>query len=270
MLAKKGVKPNELLNFFTQGAEKETNELNLRTICGYIGNVFWDFMSPEQRQAASPSLEQVLWTAMGHQAAPNNKKILFRTYQDIYLSGEAGQRIYGIWQSQKAPDSVKLTEDDYTSLALTIALKTDTINTVLQQQIGRVTNSDRKNRLQFLLPALSPDSAIRDTFFTSLQDINNRRKESWVTAALSYMNHPLRQNSFIKFLPAALNMLQEVQHTGDVFFPQNWLGAIFGNYQTKQAWQVVERFLKTHPGYNPKLTAKILQATDNLYRAAKN
>ena len=204
---------------------------------------------------------------MESQTAANNKKILFRTYQDVYLSSGAGKRMYEIWQSKKAPDSVKLTEDDYTGLALTIALKNDTASTVLQQQLGRISNPDRKARLQFLFPALSPDSAQRDKFFMNLTDISNRRKEAWVATALSYMNHPLRQKSFIKLLPASLDMLQEVQRTGDVFFPQNWLNAIFGNHQTKQAWQAVESFLKTHPDYNPKLKAKILQSTDNLYRA---
>jgi len=70
-------------------------------------------------------------------------------------------------------------------------------------------------------------------------------------------------------LRETLNLLQEVQLTGDVFFPQSWLGAIFGNYRDKASWQVVQEFLNQHPNYNPKLKAKILQATDNLYRAQK-
>ncbi len=267
MLANRGIKSSDLLDFFITGVQKETSELNLRLICGYISNVFWNFNSPEQRLAKIASLEQALWAGMQSQITANNKKILFRTYQDVCLSSEAGKRLYETWQSQKPPDSIKLTEDDYTSLAITIALKNDTAITVLQQQLGRISNPDRKARLQFLFPALSPDSAKRDTFFMSLTDINNRRTEAWVAAALSYMNHPLRQKSFIKFLPASLDMLQEVQRTGDVFFPQNWLGAIFGNHQSKEAWQVVDSFLATHPDYSPGLKAKILQSTDNLYRA---
>ena len=205
MLANRGVQANELLDFLIQGFTKETNELNLRIICGYIGALYWQFLSPEKRIAKSGPLETALWAAMGLQTAPNNKKILFRTYQDVYLGSDAGKNLYTIWQSQKAPDGVKLTEDDYTSLATTIALKTDTVTEILQQQLGRITNPDRKARLQFLMPALSPDSAERDKFFSSLQDIGNRRKEAWVAAALSYMNHPLRQKSFLKFLPATLN-----------------------------------------------------------------
>ena len=250
-----------------QGIQKETNELNLRALCSYTGNIYWNFITPEQRAARVDSLEHSLWTAMTLQTTANNKKILFRTYQDVYMSSEAANRMFAIWESQKAPDSVKLTEDDYTTLALTIALKTATHTTVLDEQLKRIMNPDRKARLQFLIPALSPDSAERDAFFSSLKDINNRRKEAWAATALSYLNHPLRQNSFIKSLPAALSMLEEVQRTGDVFFPQNWLAAIFSSHRSLKAWQAVQHFLETHPGYNPRLKAKILQATDNLYRA---
>ncbi len=53
------------------------------------------------------------------------------------------------------------------------------------------------------------------------------------------------------------------------FFPLDWMNAVFGNYQTKEAYQYVTDFLEKHPDYNPKLREKILQATDNLYRAQK-
>jgi aminopeptidase N len=126
---------------------------------------------------------------------------------------------------------------------------------------------DRKNRLTFLIPALSSDINERDSFFASLADRKNRQKEAWVTTALAYLNHPLRQNTSIKYLPKTLDLVEEIQRTGDVFFPQSWLGAVLGSYQNKEAMQIVSDFLKKHPNYNPKLKAKILQSADNLYRA---
>ena len=194
---------------------------------------------------------------------------MFGAYQNVYLSSEAGKRIYHIWQQKQAPEGVKLTEDDYTSLALSIALKSDTATTVLQQQRSRTTNTDRKERLTFLMPALSLNAATRDTFFYALANRANRRKESWVSTALVYLNHPLRQNTSVKYLPKSLELVEEIQRTGDVFFPQSWLAAVFSNYQSKEAYQTVTDFLNSHPNYNPKLKDKILQATDNLYRAQK-
>lgn len=270
MLAGQHITPEVLYNQLLTAIKKESNELNLRLICGYMSTVYWNFTSPARRLERNAILEPVLWNSMQAQTTANNKKILFNTYRDIVLSKEGVQQLYGIWQTQKAPDSVKLTEDDYIALALAISVKSDTSSTIVQDQIARISNPDRKARLQFLLPAVSADSAIRDAFFNSLHNIDNRRKEAWVIAGLSYLNHPLRQHAFEKFLPETLNMLQEVQQTGDVFFPQNWLSAVFSNYQSPAAWKVVETFLSNHPRYNPKLKAKILQATDLLYRAKES
>lgn len=269
MLAGRAFKPAELLKLYLKGISIEQNEMNLRLLTGYITNIYWSFILPKDRLALSAELEHTLWAAMEQQTPANNKKILFGTYQSVYLSADAKSRIYQIWQSQKAPEGIKLAEDDYTGLALTIALKSDTVTSVLKQQLDRITNADRKARLTFMMPALSLNVQERDNFFNSLADRKNRQKEAWVTAALAYLNHPLRQSTSVKYLPESLELVEEIQRTGDVFFPQSWLAAIFSSYQTKDAYQVVSDFLKQHPNYNPKLKDKILQATDNLYRAQK-
>lgn len=267
MLAGRAFKPDELLKLYQQGISIEKNELNLRLLTGYISTIYWTFLLQADRLALSSELEQALWTSMEQQTAANNKKILFSTYQNVYLSTESKSRIYQVWLTQKPPEGVTLAEDDYTSMALSIALKSDTITQVLKHQQNRIINAERKSRLSFLMPALSLNVQERDAFFNSLADRKNRAKEAWVTSALAYLNHPLRQTTSVKYLPKSLEMVEEIQRTGDIFFPQSWLAAIFSNYQTKQAYHIVSAFLKQHPDYNPKLKDKILQATDNLYRA---
>jgi aminopeptidase N len=269
MLAGRYFKPEELLNIFSKGLALEKEETNLRLLTGYISNIYWEFITPAVRNAMAAGLEDSLWSALQQQEKPNNKKVLFRAYQDVYLTEAAKKNIYTIWQLQKTPAGVKLNEDDYTSLALSIALKDDSASGVLLMQETRITNADRKKRLEFLIPALSPDEQERDRFFNSLQDVKNRQKEAWVTTALVYLHHPIRQKTSEKYLGKSLEMVEEIQRTGDIFFPQSWLQAVFGYYQDKQAAEVVKEFLNAHPNYNPKLKAKILQNTDNLLRAQK-
>jgi aminopeptidase N len=269
MLAGRYFKPNELLQLFTKGLTVEKNEMNLRMLTSYIGSIYWEFMLPADRQQMAATVEQSFWTAMQQQTPVNNKKILFRAYQDVYLTNEAQSNIYNIWQQKQPPVGVKLTEDDYTSLAFSVALRSDTVTHILKQQEDRINNTDRKKRIEFLMPALSLDVQERDAFFNSLADRKNRAKEAWVTAALSYLNHPLRQSTSIKYLPKSLDLVEEIQRTGDVFFPQSWLGSILSSYQSKEAAQIVNDFLKAHPDYNPKLKDKILQSSDNLFRAEK-
>ncbi|WP_029276014.1 M1 family aminopeptidase [Pedobacter borealis] len=267
MLSGKSTKPKELLAVFLQGLSVEKNEMNLRLITGYLTNIYWTFLTAEARNAMYESMEKTIWNAMEQQQTQNNRKILFNAYQNVYLSADAGKRMYNIWLKQTAPSGIKLLEDDYSALALTLALKTDTANTILKDQLARTKNEDRKNRLIYLTPALSLDVMERDNFFNGLKDRKNRQKEAWVTTALSYLHHPIRQTSSIHYLKESLELLEEIQKTGDIFFPQSWLAAIFSSYNNKEANAVVQDFLKSHPNYNPKLRDKILQTTDNLRRA---
>ncbi len=269
MLAGRYMKPAALLDLMVKGTAEELNEMNLRLLTGYIGNIYWNFLPADKRTAMATPLEDRLWNALEKQAAPNNKKILFKAYQEVYTSAAAQGRMYQVWQQQQPPAGIKLTEDDYTSLALAIALKSDTATHILQAQEDRIKNDDRKKRLEFLMPALSPDVAVRDQFFDKLKERSNRQKEAWVGSALSYLHHPLRQSTSVKYLPQSLALLEEIQRTGDIFFPQSWLGATLGSYQSKEAATAVQNFLKAHPDYNAKLKNKLLQAADNLFRAQK-
>lgn len=269
MLSGRSVKPAELLSLFSAGLDQEKEELNLKLISGYISTIFWEFTDANGRAQQAASLEQALWKAMLDQPSANHKKLLFKTYQDVFLSKEAGHRLYQIWKERKAPQGLKLSEDDYTALAFSLALREEDNSAILKEQLSRISNEDRRKRFEFIMPAVSSVPADRDAFFKSLELKANRAKESNVGVALYYLHHPLRQATSVKYLPKSLEMLSEIQTTGDIFFPQNWLSATFSNYQTEEAVQVVKNFLKAHPDYNPKLKAKILQSVDYLFRAER-
>lgn len=275
VLNAQGPTPPQLLDLTRQNLTREPEELILRLLTSQASNLFWTLLAPAQRAAAGPGLELALWQAMRQNPAPNAKKLLFKAYQSVALSPAAQARLYGIWQTQQAPAGVKLTEDDYTALALALAVRDypagpgPAPQPILPQQLARIKNVDRRQRLQFLLPALAPDAATRDAFFASLKEEKNREKEAWVTAALGYLHHPLRQATSEKYLPASLSLLEEIQLTGDIFFPYSWLQATLGTYQSASAAATVRAFLAAHPDYNPQLRAKLLQAADDLFRAEK-
>jgi len=270
MLGGRGLAPRQLLDRYLLQTTHETNDLNIKLLTGQLSAIFWQFLKPAERDALAPTLEKALWQAMLAQPKPGEQKLYFKAYQSVALSLEAQKRLHGIWRSQRAPALVKLTEDDYTALALALAVRDyPAPRPVLPQQLARITNVDRRQRLEFLIPALSPEVAERDQFFASLKDEKNREKEAWVQAALGYLHHPLRQATSEKYLPASLDLLQEIQQTGDIFFPAGWLQATLGTYQSATAARTVREFLAAHPTYNPQLRNKLLQAADDLFRAEK-
>jgi aminopeptidase N len=267
MLDGRSVKPKELFTLLLNGLTSETEELNLKLMTGYLSTIYWNFTSPADRETVQENLEGSLWNAMDLQQASNSKKILFKAYQEVFGTSHAIRKLYGVWRNQQAPEGIKLTEDDFTSLSFSLALRPGVDSLIFSQQLARIKNTDRRMRFQFITPAVSADPRTRDAFFKRLELKSNRTKESNVLAALVYLNHPLRQGTSIKYLAKSLDLLSEIQSTGDIFFPQSWLQSILGSYQNPVAGKIVKDFLKSHPNYNPKLRAKILQASDNLFRA---
>jgi aminopeptidase N len=270
MLAGMAVTPRQLLAYDRRALSREPEELNLNILLEQVNSVFWRFLSPPLRDSMAGGLERDLLQAMDVVTSGNEKKLLFRAFSNIALSQEGQDRLFLIWKNRQPPAGVKLSEDDYTNLAVALALRDyPEYRAVLAEQVSRIQNKDRKGRLEYLLPALSDDSAERDRYFATLALPEARRKEAWVLTALSYLHHPLRASVSEKYLPASLDWLADIQRTGDVFFPQSWLQATLSWYQTGTAAAIVRQFLQEHPDYNPKLKAKILQAADNLYRAEK-
>ena len=268
MLNGRSVKPRELLNLLMEGLQREKEELNLKLICGYIYSIYWEFILPKEREEMALNLEQTIWNAIEEQNLTNNKRILFKSYQDVFLSPSAKDTLYAIWsQSKAAPGELKLNEDDYTALAFNLALRDQENSGILTKQLARISNPDRIKRFEFVMPALSAEVSERDSFFKGLELKSNREKESNVGTALFYLHHPLRQATSEKYLNKSLELLEEIQSTGDIFFPSNWLQSTLGYYQSASAAKIVRDFLGKHPDYNPKLKAKILQAADPLFRA---
>ena len=270
MLAGRKVTPRALLAYDRIAIAHEPEELCLNLLLDQLSSIFWRFIPPRTRDSLAAGIERDCWQAMRSATSANDKKALFRTFSTVMTTRKGQDTLYAIWKTQHPPDGVKLSEDDYTGLAAALALRNyPGYRGILDEQLARVTNQDRRDRLQYLLPALSNDTAERDRFFATLQDASARRKEAWVLTALSYLHHPLRVRYSEKYLAASLDWLADIQRTGDVFFPQSWLQASFTWYRTPTAASLVRRFLRDHPDYNPKLRAKILQATDNLFRATR-
>ena len=97
----------------------------------------------------------------------------------------------------------------------------------------------------------------------------NRHTEPWVLSALRYLHHPLRIGFSEIYLKRSLNVLEDIQITGDIFFPGRWLNATFKYYQSDAAVATVNNFLTENLDYNYQLKLKILQNSDQMKRANK-
>jgi aminopeptidase N len=139
---------------------------------------------------------------------------------------------------------------------------------ILQTQLERTENPDRKARFAFVMPALSTDASVREQAFERFRSVDNRRREPWVQESLQYLNHPLREPASNRFVTPALELLREIQRTGDIFFPTRWTESTLGGHRSPEAAAAVRAFLAKETDYPERLRWVILTAADELLRSA--
>lgn len=256
------IAPKRFLEAMVAYLPQEPNQQLFEQALSYIQSCFGLYYN----ETASPELESALWqlATSGDQA----RRILStRAWCAIARSPEALNTLYTIWEDENKAHEMLLGENDLTNLSYTLALRfPDRAEEIVARQAARITNPDRQRQYAYIAPAVSPSQSVRDSVFQSLLDPANRRIEPWAGTALSLLNHPVHGEGSVKYIRPALDELQEVQRTGDIFFPRKWTAALLSSHHSAAAALVVAEFLKAHPDYPPLLASKILQQADPLCR----
>jgi aminopeptidase N len=265
------VQPDAFLDLAMRSLPRESDEQMTSRILGYASNTYWRFLDQPQRLTRAARFESLLREGLTSAQTPSQKASWFGTLRNVALTPGTVNWLRQVWEKKEAVPGLPLAEADFTSLALELAVRqVDGWSEILTTQLSRIENPDRKGRFQFVMPALSADPAVREKWFASLRDVNNRRREPWVLEGLSYLHHPLRADASKKYVQPSLELLWEIQKTGDIFFPKRWLDSTLGGHQTRDVADTVRAFLKNLPANYPERLRNItLQSADELYRAAE-
>jgi aminopeptidase N len=246
----------------------EPNPQLARYLADNLRLVYWRFLDDSGRRQYGPAMERLLWDRLV-ESKPSEKAVYLEAYLSTAQSETALHNMLGLLEGNIVVEDLDLSESQRFSLVAALKLREHPeASRLLEAHLEMTDNPDRRRRLEFLLPALSDEPGDRDRFFENLRDPVNRRPEPWVLEGLSYLHHPLRREAGRRYILPALEMLEEIQSTGDIFFPLNWLESSLGAYSDPATASLVEEFLDKHPGLNDNLRLKVLQAADLLFRSA--
>lgn len=212
-------------------------------------------------------VEASLWKMVSRHKNRKFRLSALRSYISIAYTEAAMEKLYIIWNSQKAPAGCTLGERDYTSISYKLAIFFDeNSKMILDKQRSRISNPDRIREFDFVSRGASNSIEQRQALFESLLLPENRVVEPWVGSALSLLNHPLRQKEALVYIRPALEHLEEIQKTGDIFFPTLWLKSLLGGHTSAQAYEIVSDFLEKENTLSSKLRSKILHQSFHLKR----
>lgn len=263
------VAPEALIDLAVKALPAEQDQLNLQRVLGYLTRAYWRYVSPETRERLAADLEALCWDLMEQASSSTQKAAFFNAFRSIVLTDNGLATLRSVWQQDYPIEGLTFSTRNYTTMAFELAVRdVPDVEAILDEQAARITNPDRQARFAFVRPALSSDPAVRDAFFEQLKDEANRTHEPWVLSGVNYLHHPLRVEASEKYIRPSLELIEEIQRTGDIFFPQRWLGATLDGHRSASAAQVVRQFLSDSPDLSPRLRGKVLQSADGLFRAA--
>jgi aminopeptidase N len=263
------VRPTDFIDLAMKSLPTEDTEQNVQLVLSDTSDAFWTFLSDAERRERSTKLEQTLRTGLAQAGTSTMKATYFTAFRSTVTTPEGIALLERVWRRQEKIPGLILAEPDEASMALDLAVRSiPAAAAILEEQRGRFMNPDRKSRFEFVMPALSDQQTTRAAWFENLRDVKNRRREPWVLEGLQYLHHPLRAAQSEKYIRPSLDLLIEIQRTGDIFFPTRWMNATLSGHNTKSAAAIVRTFLNEHKDYPVRLRRIVLQASDELFRAS--
>lgn len=248
------------INSLLQRISEETDAIAASDLVAYLDMALAD-MDP----GSTGETEHRMLTVAGSHPAPAVRTKLLRSLIAVVSDPVTVDTLYDIWADGSMP---LLSENDYMNLAWELALRRpDQYESIIARQRARLTNPDRISQFDFISPAVSPSIEVRDSLFARLLTPEGRRIEPWARKALSLLNHRLRDAESVRYIRPALDVLPEIQATGDIFFPGAWCASLLSAHRCPEARQALSTFLADNPSMKKLLLNKILNGAYFLTRA---
>ena len=256
---------NDYLNLLVQQLTQETNSVIFERMLNDLESCFIYQATAKQQKAIQEKIEAVLWKEYG--VRKNQQTALINSIMRLAQTANSLTKLETCLKNPMLQTDIKLSADQQNDLAFQLALKLpEKAMEIMDSQEKQITNQDKKAQFQFVRKSLNPEKTERDRFFESLLQEKNREHEPWVEQAMAFLNHPIREKESLEYIRPALDKLQEIKRTGDIFFPKSWLDSLLKGHNSKEAASIVRQFLADHPDYPEDLKMKILQSADHLLR----
>lgn len=247
------ITPDTWLNFLLNHIVVEQNYLIASTLNGYLSEVMI--------ACGDTNAEAALWEIASSHPNTSLRRRLMMTLAHVATTESCIDKLYTTWHDM---NNEQLDELDYMTLAYELSVRLPELrDEICSTQASRIANPDRRAQFDYISRATTADISERDSLFEwLLSEPENRRPEPWAASMLALLNHHTRQEDAVKYIYPGLDALLEVQRTGDIFFPRNWVGALLGGHHSEAAHAELERFFEDNPKYPILLKNKILQAAD--------
>jgi len=258
------IKPEAFIKSVMKYLTTESNPQLFKQALSYAERCSELFLKPgnELRE----NFEDYISEIAEHHKDPAYRTLALKSFSRLASSKRSLEQLYQIWDNSTEAEKYRVSESDLIEFSYLLAIHyPDKANDIFHKQLAQITNPDRRREYTFIIQALAPTVEERGIFFRELLKPKNWVVEPWAQTALKWLNHPVRYPESLNYIRPAMDVLQEVQREGDIFFPANWCAALFSGHTSAKALEITEKFFADNPDYPKLLESKIRLRADHLY-----
>jgi aminopeptidase N len=232
---------------------KEKNPLIITTAVHQMFKIASD-MTLAQRK----TLELCLMDMINDNRSKECRQAVIRTLGAFAISPAVLDKIYKIWNDH---NDQLFSEYDYMEMAYHLAIvRPNQKDEILSKQRARLTTDDMRSEFDYVSRACNADADARLQLFNQLLKPENRQHEPWAIHALLLLNSEVYEPQSNAYIEPSLKSLPYIQQTSDIFFPSNWMKALFACHKSDEAKQIFSNFMKTDTSLSDNLKGKALDA----------
>lgn len=261
-----GIEPARLLTAAVAALAAERNELLVTRIVDDLAEIYWRFLPDARRAFAAGPVERVLLIRRDEPSAnsPASRAGWTRWLGRLArfaLTAEALAEIESIFENRDR----EIDDTTQESLALTLLLRRpERTQAIVARYRAGLADARLEERFALLSRAASPVEATRDEVFRQLLEAGAR---ACASDALRLLNDASREAQAIAYLEPGIRHAIGLQAGGDLFYPRQWLTALFSGHGSRQAADTIRDVLAsgTPSGAFERL---LLETADPVFRAA--
>jgi aminopeptidase N len=254
------IAPTRLIEAAASMLRAETSQSLVTRLIHDLAGLVWRFVLPGQRLPAARLLEQVIDARLEASGKPSDAARWLRFFAQLATTPNAASRLETLIGDPENAFPEALRVQVTLTLSVLVPARADEF---IDRQRTRMTDAANAEKLESLAPAVSSEPGEREATFGRLVDgaYNPRR----TLEILSLLCHPRHADTTIRWLERGLAHAAHCR--GDIFFPRQWLTALFSGQGTADAARIIDGFL-TAEDPPPYIRRLILETADPVYRAA--
>jgi aminopeptidase N len=226
------------------------------------------YLSEEQTKELAPKLEKLLLDKMKTAKTVGQKITFYRAFLNNASSDNARQFLKELLSGKSELKDVDLKTKDKFDIVTRLIILGDKDAPKLLAELEKTETGDDAKRYAYAAKAGFATKENKAKYWNDF--VNNKEiSESWIEEAFEVWNSPRHSELTLPYLEKALAELPNLKRNRKIFFVNDWLSEFIGGQKSKEALNIVNKFLEDNPNLDKDLRLKILENVDGLERGVR-